>query len=175
MKPVLSLTLLLALGLSGCASWVGHSDRFAYVVPLYKVEIVQGNVVTKEQAERVKPGMSREQVRELLGSPMVTSAFHGDRWDYVFTIRRQGAAAQQRQLVARFTGDTLKVLEAPKDLPTEEEFVASINTFRPRGDAPKLELSEAERAKLPRPAPRQAAEAEQPTGPKRTYPPLEKG
>ncbi len=174
MKPVLSLTLLLAFGLSGCTSWVGHSDRFAYVVPLYNVEIVQGNVVTKEQAERVKPGQTREQVRELLGSPMVTSAFHGDRWDYVFTIRRQGAAAQQRQVVARFKGDVLLALDAPKDLPTEEEFVASINTFRPKGDAPKLELSEAERAKLPRPAPVSRAEADQPTGPKRTYPPLEK-
>jgi outer membrane protein assembly factor BamE len=81
--------------LAGCASWVGHNDRFAYVVPLYKVEIVQGNVVTKEQASQVKPGMTREQVRAVLGSPLLTDPFHANRWDYVFTIRRQGTAAQQ--------------------------------------------------------------------------------
>ena len=68
----LSLTLL-----AGCASWVGHNDRFGYVVPLYRVEIVQGNVVTKEQAERVKPGMSRDQVRDLLGSPMLADDLNG--------------------------------------------------------------------------------------------------
>lgn len=170
----LLLAVAAAFSLSACSSWVGHDDRFAYVVPLYKVEIVQGNVVTKEQAERVKPGMSREQVRDLLGSPMVADAFHADRWDYVFTIRRQGAAPQARKIVARFDGERLKVLETPPDLPTEEEFVASINTFKPKGAAPKLELSEAERAALPRPAKPAATAVDTPAAPTRTYPPLEK-
>lgn len=165
----LSLTLL-----AGCASWVGHNDRFGYVVPLYRVEIVQGNVVTKGQAERVKPGMSRDQVRDLLGSPMLADAFHADRWDYVFTIRRQGAEPQARQLVARFEGERLKVLEVPQDLPTEEQFVASINTYKPKKDAPRLELSEAERAALPRPARTAQAVVETPQGAVRSYPPLEK-
>ena len=162
-----------ALLLSACSSWVGHSDRFAWVVPIYKVEIVQGNVVTKEQAERVKPGMSRDQVRDILGSPMVASAFHADRWDYVFTIRRQGTAPQARQVVARFEGERLKALDLPADLPTEEQFVASINTFRPKREAPKLELSEAERAALPKPARTAQAVVDQPQGAVRSYPPLE--
>ena len=176
MKLLTPLALAAACVLSACSSWVGHNDRFAYVVPLYRVEIVQGNVVTKEQAEQVKPGMSREQVRDILGSPMVADAFHADRWDYVFTIRRQGAAPQARKLVARFEGERLKALEAPADLPTEEQFVASINTFKPRGSTPKLELSEAERAALPRPKTTEAANsaAEAPTGATRAYPPLEK-
>lgn len=176
MKPVLSLVALAAVAtLSACSSWVGHNDRFGYVVPLYRVEIVQGNVVTKEQAERVKAGMNREQVRDLLGSPMLADAFHADRWDYVFTIRRQGAAAQSRKVVAHFEGERLKSLDLPADLPTEEEFVASINTFRPKGNAPKLELSDAERAALPKPV-RSAANTvtEGPVGAVRSYPPLEK-
>lgn len=167
--------LLATTLLTACSSWVGHNDRFAYVVPLYRVEIVQGNVVTKEQAAQIKPGMTREQVRDILGSPMVASAFHADRWDYVFTIRRQGAAPQARQLVARFDGDKLKALDAPADLPTEEEFVASINTFRPKGEAPKLALTEAERAALPRPKPPETtAASDAPQGPSRPFPPLEK-
>lgn len=173
MPRLFVLTPLVCL-LTACSSWVGHSDRFAYVVPLYKVEIVQGNVITKEQAERVKPGMSREQVRDLLGSPMVADAFHADRWDYVFTIRRQGAPSQARKVVARFKGEQLAALDVPADLPTEEQFVASINTFRPKGGAPKLELSDAERAALPRPPKQALVAVEAPLGAARTYPPLEK-
>jgi outer membrane protein assembly factor BamE len=100
--------------------------------------------------------------------------FHADRWDYVFTIRRQGAAPQSRQVVARFEGDRLKTLEAPADLPSEEEFVASINTYKPSRAAPKLELSEAERAALPKPQRSAAATADAPQGAVRSYPPLEK-
>ncbi len=175
MKLLLPATLTLALLTSACSSWVGHNDRFAYVVPLYKVEIVQGNVITKEQAALAKPGLSREQVRDLLGSPMLADPFHAERWDYVFTIRRQGAEPQARKIVARFEGDKLKALEAPDDLPTEEQFVASINTYKPTRAAPKLELSEAERAALPKPAARQTAAAtDAPRGAVRVYPPLEK-
>jgi len=159
--------------LAGCSSWVGHNDRFAYVVPLYRVEIVQGNVVTKEQATQVKPGMSREQVRAILGSPLLTDPFHANRWDYVFTIRRQGTEPQQRKLVALFDGDTLKSFDVPADLPTENEFVASINTFRPKGDAPKLALTEAEKAALPKPV-RPPPAAQEATGPTRSFPPLER-
>jgi len=175
LRPILGLAALAGLtGLSACSSWVGHDDRFMAVVPLYRVEIVQGNVVTKEAAEKVKPGMSRDQVRDLLGSPMLTDVFHADRWDYVFTIRRQGAAPQARRLVALFEGEQLKSFEVPADLPTEKEFVASINTFKPKGSNPKMELSEAERSALPKPV-RPAPPSTETGGPTRAFPPLEKG
>lgn len=168
-----SLWLSAVLALSACSSLVGHDDRFMAVVPLYRVEIVQGNVVTKEAAERVKPGMTRDQVRDLIGSPMVTDAFHANRWDYVFSIRRQGTSAQARRLVALFDGDVLKSLEVPPDLPTEKEFVASINTFKAQGTGPKMDLSEAERAALPKPVRAAPAEAEA-AGATSAFPPLEK-
>lgn len=161
------------LALAGCSSWVNHGDRFMGVVPLYRVEIVQGNVVTKEMAAQVKPGMTREQVRDVLGSPMVADVFHTQRWDYAFSIRRQGAAPQARRVVAWFEGDKLKNLEVPADLPTESEFVASINTFKGKGGTPKLELSDAERAALPKPV-RPEAKTAEPTGATRAFPPLEK-
>ncbi|MCZ8233690.1 MAG: outer membrane protein assembly factor BamE [Inhella sp.] len=159
--------------LVGCSSWVGHNDRFAYVVPLYRVEIVQGNVVTKEQAALVKPGMTRDQVRGVLGSPLLTDPFHADRWDYLFTIRRQGTEPQLRKLVAHFKGDVLERFEVPDNLPTENEFVASINTFQPKREAPKLALSQAERAALPKPV-RAEPSATEAMGPTRSYPPLER-
>lgn len=147
-------------------------DKVLGLVRPYRVEIVQGNVVTKEMLERVKPGMPRAQVRDLLGSPLLTDVFHEARWDYVFTIRRQGAAPQSRHIQLTFEGDRLAKIDAPEDLPTENEFIAAINTAKISGKEPKLEMTEEERKALPPPV-RQAASAPEPMGPVRDYPPLE--
>ena len=101
-------------------------ESFLGVVTPYRMDIVQGNVVTQEQAARVQPGMSRTQVRDILGSPMLTDPFHADRWDYIFTIKRPGTTPQRRDVVAFFKADKLERLDA-KDLPTEREFVAAIS------------------------------------------------
>lgn len=162
--------LAVALALGACATpWM--SDAMSSVTP-YKVEIVQGNVVTREQLALLKPGMTRDQVREVLGAPLLTDVFHADRWDYPFTIRRKGVEAQRRNVVVGFAGNVVKTIEAP-ELPSEREFVAGISNAKPRV-VPKLELTDEERAALPvakRVAPT-ATEAAL-TGAKRDYPPLE--
>jgi outer membrane protein assembly factor BamE len=155
--------------LSGCASTA--SDSFLGVVTPYRMEIVQGNVLTKEQVAAVAPGMARAQVRDLLGSPLLTSVFHADRWDYMFTLDRQGVEPQRRSVVVHFDGDRMTRIDVP-ELPSEQEFVASISTARPSGTPPVLELTEEQRKALPVPARRQAAPT-LPTGPVRDYPPLE--
>ena len=149
----------------------GGTGTFLGFITPYRIEVVQGNVVTRELAARVKPGMTRQQVRDLLGSPMLTDPFHGDRWDYVFTIRRQGVEAQRRSVVAYFAGDRLDRLVAP-ELPSENEFVGSI--VRPPGDdtVPVLELTPEQRAALPKP-PLAEASPQPPIGATRSYPPLE--
>lgn len=165
--------LLLAglLALAGCES-LQSSDNFLGVVTPYRVEVVQGNVVTKEQAALVKPGMSRAQVRDLLGSPLLADAFHADRWDYVFTIRRQGAEPQLRRIVVRFDGDKLASMDSSGELPAERAFVASIDTAKTSRRTAPLELSDEQIKALPVP-PRPAASAAEPEGPARSYPPLE--
>lgn len=161
-----------ALLLAGCASIV-NKDKVLGIVTPYKVEVVQGNVITSEQAALVKPGQSRSQVRDILGSPLLTDVFHADRWDYIFTIRRQGAAAQRRQVTVLFDGDELKSINAP-ELPAEREFIASIDTFKSSGKAPSLALSEEQMKRLPAPAaPSADAPAAAPALPARSYPPLE--
>ena len=167
--------VLLSFTLGGCSLMPASTDKVLGVVTPYKVEVVQGNVITKEQAALIKPGQSRAQVRDILGSPLLMDVFHADRWDYVFTIRRQGAAPQQRQVIARFEGDLLKSLEAP-ELPAERDFVASIDTFKTSRNAPPLALTEAQIKALPAPkaAPAAApAAASPPTELPRAYPPLE--
>jgi outer membrane protein assembly factor BamE len=159
-----------ALVTSGCGTPLRSADDFLGLITPYRIDIVQGNVVTKEQIALVKPGLTRSQVRDVLGSPMVTDVFNGNRWDYVFTIRRQGTEPQRRSIVVRFEADVVKSVEAP-ELPSEREFVASI--AKPSsGKVPTLELSEAERKALPAPPPREQAVPE-PVGAVREYPPLE--
>jgi outer membrane protein assembly factor BamE len=164
-------TLVAAFATTGCTS-LQSSDNFLGVVTPYRVEVVQGNVVTKEQAEAVKPGMSRAQVRDILGSPLLTDAFHADRWDYVFTIRRQGAEPQLRRIVARFDGETLKSLDASSDLPAERDFVASIDTFKTSRQSPPLALTDEQVKALPVP-PKPPAPVAESIGPTRSFPPLE--
>jgi outer membrane protein assembly factor BamE len=156
--------------LAGCASQLQTSETLFGLITPYRMEIVQGNVITREQIALVKPGMQRRQVVDLLGSPLVADIFHAARWDYVFTIRRQGAEPQRRSIVLSFKGDVLERIDAP-ELPSERDFVSSITRER-EFPKRKLELTEAERAALPKPPPRETPAAE-PVGPVRPYPPLE--
>jgi len=166
-----------SLCLGACSS-VGDSARGALTaVTPYKVEVVQGNFVSKEQVEALKPGMSRQQVREILGTSLLTDVFHSNRWDYVFTIRRQGVEAQQRHLTLYFNGEVLERFEGDP-MPSEEEFVAQLDTRKRRGSVPPLEATEDQLKKFDppkdKPADSQSAPAErpQPALPA-AYPPLE--
>lgn len=174
----LGFALLGALTLGGCSSFnepASIKGFIAYIAP-YKPDVIQGNVVTTEQIALVKPGMSRAQVREMLGSPLITDPFHGDRWDYVFTLKRQGFDDQARSFVVLFDKDQVQKIDAPV-LPSEGEFVASISRKKLPTHTPKLELTDAERAALPvpveAPAPTTAASAVVLAGATRSYPPLE--
>ncbi len=163
--------LVAGLMLTGCES-LQRTDSFLGFITPYRIDIVQGNAITKEQAALIKPGLTRLQVRDVLGTPLVADPFHANRWDYIFTLRRPNTDVQRRSVVVTFEGDVVKTMEAP-DLPSEREFVASISRFKdPR--APKLELSEEERKALPMPV-RKEVPAPEPMGPVREYPPLEQG
>jgi outer membrane protein assembly factor BamE len=168
--PLIFCVLAAAMPLSGCEALQRTDSLFGWFTP-YRIDIVQGNAITKEQAALLKPGLSRLQVRDVLGTPLVSDPFHANRWDYIFTLRRPGAELQRRSVVVEFEADVVKNVNAP-DLPSERDFVASISRFKDLRQ-PKLELSEEERAALPLPPKREAPVAE-PVGPVRDYPPLEK-
>jgi outer membrane protein assembly factor BamE len=167
------LTFLALTGacLSACSSFDSASGRIAGLVTPYRAEVVQGNFISKEQKDALRIGMPRAQVKDILGSPLVTSAFHADRWDFVFTIRRQGAEPQQRKLSVFFKGEELAKVESD-ELISEEEFVASLSSSRKLGKVPVLEVST---DKLPAPAAPDATtnNAAGSTAPARVYPPLE--
>jgi outer membrane protein assembly factor BamE len=160
--------LLVLAGLSGCSLTQGlHSDSFKPYVP----EVVQGNFVSREQRQYLRPGMTRAQVRDVLGTPLVTSLFHADRWDYAFTIRRMGVPAQQFRLTLQFRNDLLSSIEGD-ELPSEAEFVQRLSRPAPAANVPALEASEEQLNKFP-------ARKTEPAKPlpsvplPATYPPLE--
>jgi len=165
--------LVTAAAASACGSFDSMSQRVAGSIAPYKVEVVQGNFVSREQVTALRPGMTRLQVRDILGTPLVTSVFHADRWDYVFTIRRQGVQSQMRRLAVFFKGDLLDRFEGD-EMPTEAEFVATLDNKRKGAKVPALEATEEQLKKFSaaQPAARAAsAPAEAPAA--ASYPPLE--
>ena len=145
----------------------------------YKVDVIQGNFVAKEQVEQLQPGMSRDQVKAVLGTPLMASLFHADRWDYVFTLKRQGVEPQSFKYTVFFKGDQLERFSGDA-MPSEAEFISTLSNKRKLAKVPVLEATEAQlktaeksRSSAPvtlpeSPAARAAADA-----PPGVYPPLE--
>ena len=98
-----ALPLLLALLLGACAL----PD---FMAP-YRIDIQQGNYITQEMVSQLKPGMSKEQVRFVLGTPLVTDIFHAERWDYVYSFDRRGQPREQRRLAVFFQDGKLARLD----------------------------------------------------------------
>lgn len=167
-RPGLILAACAALG--ACGSLSDMSNRFAADLSPYKIEVVQGNFISREQVQALRVGMSRQQVRDTLGTPLLASVFHADRWDYVFTLRRQGVPPQARRLTVYFQGDALARFDGD-EMPTEAEFVTQLNV-RKTGKPVPLEASEESLSKFPaQKAPAADPAADAPLPP--VYPPLE--
>lgn len=102
--------LLLApalLLLAGCGSINRLTENPPNWLTPYRADIGQGNFITQEQASRLQKGMSREQVRALLGTPLLVDPFRDNRWDYVFDIRRGDGGRDRRRYFVRFEKDQL--------------------------------------------------------------------
>jgi len=71
----------------------------------YRMEIQQGNFVSQEMVSQLKLGMSKDQVRFVLGTPLITDSFHADRWDYVYRRQRANSSELEQRKVAVFFDD----------------------------------------------------------------------
>ena len=165
---------VLAAALGACSSFDQGTRSLADAITLYKPEVVQGNFVSKEQVAALQPGMTRLQVRDILGTPLVTSLFHAERWEYVFTIKRPGEDIQTRKLTVFFQGDLLQRFEGDP-MPSETEFVATLGSRSIKGKVPVLEATDAQLARFPAPERAARTPAAVPAQPVTTtsYPPLE--
>ena len=102
-KALYALTLLCLLLCSAC---------------VYRVDVQQGNLLEDTDIDNVKIGMTRSQVRFLLGTPVVDDFFHNNRWDYIYYFRKgRDRKAERRWLIVYFDGD--RVLSMDRDVPVE--------------------------------------------------------
>lgn len=96
--------LLLALSCAACSN---YSANLPSIKP-YKMDIQQGNVVTSKMMLQLRPGMSRAQVRFIMGTPLLVDTFHANRWDYLYRMQKDGKVIEQRHVILEFEGDQLK-------------------------------------------------------------------
>jgi outer membrane protein assembly factor BamE len=105
MRRILVL-LTLAATLAGCTA--------------HRIEIQQGNIVSREKLALVKPGMDQQQVRFALGSPLVIDPFHPDRWDYHYSLKQEGELSATYRVTLHFEMGKLVRMEDHGEIPETE-------------------------------------------------------
>lgn len=115
--PALPLLLAVALLAGGCAA--RDPNRTGLLQP-YRIDIPQGNYLTREAVDQVKEGMTRDQVRFLLGTPLLRHVFHPERWDYVFRYQFPDGSSELRKVTVLFRDDQVTSIQADA-LPARED------------------------------------------------------
>lgn len=119
------------LAVAGCSTAVDETQRawMNKIFRPYVPDMVQGNFISSEQYAKLQVGQTREQVRQILGTPLLASYFHANRWDYVFEFKRAGQrVGKERHVTVFFEGDKVVKFEGDA-LPTEVELVAEIDDY----------------------------------------------
>jgi outer membrane protein assembly factor BamE (lipoprotein component of BamABCDE complex) len=98
---LVSLFLLASMAVvTGCGS------KLPALKP-YKMDIQQGNVITSKMLLQLRPGMTKAQVRYVLGTPLIVDSFHGNRWDYFYELSKQGKVVNKRRVILDFDQEAL--------------------------------------------------------------------
>jgi outer membrane protein assembly factor BamE len=140
--------------LAGGCSQVPELPAIPALTP-YKMDVQQGNVVTQEMVEKLRPGMTPSQVRFILGTPLVVDAFHKDRWDYVYRFSKRGTLQESRRIVIVFQDDKLARIEGDV-VPAKPGSMDAGVTIAPGAGKPGAAKPAAEKAR-PEPAAQPAA------------------
>jgi outer membrane protein assembly factor BamE len=101
-------------------------QKFMWFFSPYRPDIQQGNFVSQEMLAQLKVGMTRDQVKFLLGTPLMADVFHGDRWDYPFRLARGNGELTTSAVAVFFDADGKVVRWEGGNLPTEQEYIARI-------------------------------------------------
>lgn len=116
------------------------AQRFLGIFSPYKIDIQQGNFVSREMVAQLKEGMqrpegvTRDQVQFALGTPLLTDIFHADRWDYVFRLKKSTGEVISSRVTVYFKNNRLVSIDGGA-LPTEEEYLALIAGSAPGAPA----------------------------------------
>lgn len=99
LRPNLIVFAVVGLTLAGCSSMSNYVPPF---IKPYKYDIQQGNFVTREDTDKLRIGMTKDEVRYLLGTPLLNDAFHADRWDYVFRLLKADGIVMDARYTVQF-------------------------------------------------------------------------
>ena len=116
-RPLMLALLLTCVGLTGC---------------VYRMEIQQGNYLDGKAVDQLKVGMTRSQVRYLLGTPMIEDVFNKDRWDYIYFYKRGYRRPLESRVIVFFQNDKVQRLaleNVPKGRPNGPDRLAPVNKF----------------------------------------------
>jgi outer membrane protein assembly factor BamE len=147
---VLACSIVLTSGLSGCGIFSRDSgassaaapsdtkgvslikeDRFLGILTPYRIDVQQGNFISAETMAQLREGMkrpegmTRDQIKFLLGTPLVTDTFHADRWDYLFRLRRGNGEVLTSHVTVFFKENKIDRVDGTI-LPTEKDYISLI-------------------------------------------------
>jgi len=120
--------------------FVGCGAKLPSIKP-YKMEIQQGNVVTSKMLLQLRPGMTRSQVRFIMGTPLIVDSFHENRWDYFYQLRQDGKVTEKRRVILDFDKDALVSVRGDVVAAGDKTAEAPINTAPKSVAPPKKEES----------------------------------
>ena len=132
------ILLSLALFLTACT----HEGTFK-LPGVYRIDIQQGSIISREMLSRLKPGMDKNQVQFIMGTPPLVDPFHTNRWEYIYTFSKGGQQRKQRHITLHFEddklayidGDVVPGLERPEELTTKPTRIVNvpIKKYKKRG------------------------------------------
>ena len=113
-------TALLVTLISGCSS-------VPRIISEYKIDIQQGNVLNQEVVSQLRPGLTKDQVRFILGTPVLMDMFHANRWDYVYRFQKGGASVVEMRKFSTFFDDSGRLARVSGDVtPAQAEDASSV-------------------------------------------------
>lgn len=103
---------------TGAKRWLG-------IFTPYRINIQQGNFISQDMAAKLRPGMTKEQVRFVLGTPLLTDMFHSDRWDYMFRLQKSNGEITANRVAVFFRDNRVERIDS-SELPSESEYLSHI-------------------------------------------------
>ena len=116
-----TLALVLAGGLAAGCSTIDSYAPTLRSFGVYKIDINQGNYISQDQVDKLRVGQTRQQVKLVLGTPLIESIFRDDRWDYSYLFIRQGRLVEQRNFTVYFVDDKVARWEGDEQPPSAAE------------------------------------------------------
>lgn len=119
-KNLLPIAVTLLIFLSGCSG----NQRFGFFPGVHKISVQQGSKITQDMVDKLKPGMSKTQVRYVLGTPLLADTFDQNRWDYFYVLTRGDGSEVKEHLSVFFVDGQLESFEGDF-VPSQDDNLAT--------------------------------------------------